>query len=361
MNWLLKLMYKYNFFIGIEKLYTLLPRYFGGGRSFHPVSLSFSGDYTCNAKCQHCLYWNDKNAPSMRKRMQNRKGEEMTRFDISSMLQQAKDIGIKTLSIHGGEPTIYRHFEWLLKEAKYFGFTINFFTNGTNLTENLVYLICCKYNVNIITFSIHGTEKVHDSISRSEGSYRKIMKALNRFERFKRAGHKIPDLRASTTIQKENQSDLYMLFKILRETLISNWTVQLPWVLDAVKDEVTDVNMVVVFDQKRQIRHVNKHFPNLKVTFSTDEAINSLTDGKTYKKMNWCPALYTRLYVNPYGDVIPCISLDAVGHTLGNVRLNTIKEIWNGNRFQSYRRNMRGNLPDLCSYCCFIDRSEILR
>jgi radical SAM protein with 4Fe4S-binding SPASM domain len=66
---------------------------------------------------------------------------------------------------------------------------------------------------------------------------------------------------------------------------------------------------------------------------------------------SFCIYPWIHMYVNPDGSVLPCCVGEYDKH-LGNVRENTIEEIWNNDRYKQLRRNMlEGKKCDTCRAC----------
>lgn len=61
------------------------------------------------------------------------------------------------------------------------------------------------------------------------------------------------------------------------------------------------------------------------------------------------------MYVNPDGSVLPCCVADYSKH-MGNVRHNTVEQIWNNDKYRSMRQKMlRGRKCEECSGCYAVE------
>jgi len=66
-----------------------------------------------------------------------------------------------------------------------------------------------------------------------------------------------------------------------------------------------------------------------------------------------CHAGHSLLYISPYGNVTPCVVFPMV---VGNVRVQTIEEIWNHSpELVAYRQQHVGQSPT-CRSCPFVER-----
>jgi radical SAM protein with 4Fe4S-binding SPASM domain len=69
-----------------------------------------------------------------------------------------------------------------------------------------------------------------------------------------------------------------------------------------------------------------------------------------------CPQAFFTMQINPDGKVVPCyqISYPAI---MGDTNFQTIQEIWNGDEYTKFRRNMlhgRDSANEVCAICNFI-------
>jgi radical SAM protein with 4Fe4S-binding SPASM domain len=75
--------------------------------------------------------------------------------------------------------------------------------------------------------------------------------------------------------------------------------------------------------------------------------------GRGDEKIRYCDNLFRRAFINIEGDVTPCCIPERP--VLGNIYKNAIKEIWNGNLYNDFRRKFySSDPPDCCKGCRFI-------
>lgn len=69
----------------------------------------------------------------------------------------------------------------------------------------------------------------------------------------------------------------------------------------------------------------------------------------------FCIYPWIHLYINPDGSVLPCCVADYSKH-MGNVRHNSIEQIWNNEKYKSMRQKMmRGRKCEECSGCYAVE------
>ena len=60
---------------------------------------------------------------------------------------------------------------------------------------------------------------------------------------------------------------------------------------------------------------------------------------------NWCPRLYDFVYITMKGEVTPCCELPR--YIVGDLKTQTLEEIWNGKKMNAYRNNHK----KICKDC----------
>ena len=89
-----------------------------------PDYIQFYPTLRCNRACEFCF---NKEMPFV---------PDMPLESFRTMLNRLNRIGVKTIDIIGGEPTLHRDIITIIQEAEQIGFNVNLSSNGTN-TETL--------------------------------------------------------------------------------------------------------------------------------------------------------------------------------------------------------------------------------
>lgn len=147
--------------------------------------------YECNNNCRFC-YCGDKRD----------KYKSMSTKEIKSELKAGRERGSTFVDFLGGEPTIRKDLEELIKYAKEIGYkTISVTTNGRlfsymDFSEKMI-----NAGLNSAVFSIHGHNAgLHDYLTRVKGSFSQAIDGIKNLKQIK------PDLYIciNTTIVKQN-------------------------------------------------------------------------------------------------------------------------------------------------------------
>ena len=150
----------------------------------------------CNNKCVFCYYKN--------------KGDK--NIDIKTLEKYArflKKMDVKNLILIGGEPTIHPDFLNIVSMfSEKYGLTPSVVTNGKKLADKSFAREVMKHS-KVVTFSIEGTEKIHNALTGTNSFYSTIQGLKNCIEI---DGRKIG---TNTTISSQNVDNLPTLIDLL--------------------------------------------------------------------------------------------------------------------------------------------------
>ncbi len=155
-------------------------------------TLSLEPTNRCNRACLHCF--------------RNRADpyEDLPLTTAEQLLVQAKELGIFTVSLTGGEVALYPHLGELLRMITARGFGLSLVTNGSRFEDNLLPLLLepkVKARLKSVVLSLDGAEVAHDGL-RGGGSYNEVLRAA------KLCKEKGLPLSLKTTITALNQQEL---------------------------------------------------------------------------------------------------------------------------------------------------------
>ncbi|OIO33125.1 MAG: hypothetical protein AUJ70_03725, partial [Candidatus Omnitrophica bacterium CG1_02_40_15] len=256
----------------------------------------------CNLNCIHC-YVTKQDEP------------ELTTREVKSCLRQLSDLGTLFLAITGGELFTRKDIFDILACAKKNKFCITILTNGTLIDKNCIKFLK-RYGIKAIGISLYGdNEKLHDKVTRVKGSFLNTMKAIS--------------------MLNEEKITFYVKYVLMD----CNWQ-SFRKVADSFKKDGTRLicsgNITPKEDRKKDplkltIKGANLrkfYMSNLDFAKKTEfiDLIKYSRDRDTSPANYICKAGRAEVFINPYGEVKPCIVFPS-GY-MGNIRRNSLKSIW---------------------------------
>lgn len=125
-------------------------------------------NYLCNFKCKHCAI----------ERFKQNKGKTLTVADVKRIADQADKMGLASICISGGEPTIFPDLKDVIKAINPKRFIISIDTNGWVLNEEKVKELV-KMGVDRIHLSLDGLDSYHNAFRGTKGSWAKSVSILD--------------------------------------------------------------------------------------------------------------------------------------------------------------------------------------
>ena len=130
---------------------------------------------SCNLRCIYCL----SSAPFVNEQGNNGNEIKLSLEDIKNNIKQAKELGIKTVSITGsGEPLLYKNLRELIKFIKRLDLEVVLFTNSLLLNKDLAVWLNEK-NVNLMVKLNSFSPKINDKLVGIEGAQKIFLEKIN--------------------------------------------------------------------------------------------------------------------------------------------------------------------------------------
>ena len=147
----------------------------------------------CNERCLHCY----RGCNSTRKGF-------LSAAQTKNVLKQAKNLGVKSVTITGGEALLNPEWREIVEIADDLDYQTLLFTNGSLLNEKDMDFLSNVKNLKEVQISLYSMEEsVHDSITGLKGSCEKTKNAIKLLRE-----RKIP-LFVSCSVMKENKSAVF--------------------------------------------------------------------------------------------------------------------------------------------------------
>jgi len=255
--------------------------------------VEFAITYRCQAHCVHCLQ-----TELVCER------PELTPSEIGRIASDFYEFGGLNINITGGEPLLRDDlFECIAAASPRKGF-VTLASNGLYLSWPLARELK-RAGIRMVTISLDGaTASSHDAIRGVPGCFDQVLAAA----RYCREAGMRVFLNTIMTRQNEESGEIYEIIDLVRREG-HTCTINLPYAVGA-WEGVTD-NRLTPEQMKRYWELV--HQPGVR----WEGDANYLQEG--------CPAGTEKIYITPYGDLMPCAVIHA---SFGNLRERRLLELY---------------------------------
>jgi MoaA/NifB/PqqE/SkfB family radical SAM enzyme len=318
-------------------------------RSLAKVNLSVT--HACNYRCKTCKIW--------RKYLENPelRDQELTLAEYTGLFEANREI--LWLSLTGGEPFLRDDLTEIVVSAlenvdKLR--VVNIATNGSlpkRIEKSLSEILDCRRRPVYISveISLDGKEPIHNEIRGVKDAYQRSLETFRRLRRLKEEGkNELFDVKFEYTMSKYNSGMLKETIDQLAEEErsigLDDFIITFAhksFFYDNLEDDVSSETEMTL----KEISWFLKNYP--KKSFEDRIARSFLKMSIKYFGEDWrppCVAGEHSCFINPYGDVYPCITMN---YPLGNLRTDgfSLREILNNDRSRIFRRKIR----DTCVTC----------
>lgn len=233
---------------------------------------------------------------------------------------EAEDF-IKHCYLHlWGEPTLNKHLPEMIRKTKEFA-TVDLATHGLFIDEAMAEVLA---ECDTVSVSIDGIDQETYEKYRVGGKLEDAMRGLRLL--VKKCGHKV---NWTFVVFRENEHQIREAKRIADE-IGANIGFKPPLFWDKSKMDAS----MPASEQFRRYQLVNGEWQ-----LKADRLK--------------CREFWETVYVLPSGDVTTCCYDGAAEYVVGNVKQNTLLEVWNGEAYNTMRANhMAGRLNPMClAYC----------
>ncbi|MBP1613808.1 MAG: Radical domain protein [Bacteroidetes bacterium] len=311
-------------------------------RKYQPVTAVWEVTMGCNMNCIHC--GSSCNKPY---------ADELTTSEALSLIKEMAQLGVKWVTLSGGEPLTREDLPQLIKCLRENSLGANVITNGWLLAEKAHLLK--EAGVCVVAVSIDGTKEIHDTIRR-QGSFERDMEGIRLLRQLG------IEVGAITTITKKNLANLKELREKLIEAGVDSWQVQIGLPMGNLlkhKENVMTpehVDEIIDFCYETALDGRIRMYPADCIGYYTVK--EQEVKRRSYKAENalWegCNAGVRGFGVLQNGDIIGCTSVRDKEFIEGNIRERSLNDIWNDENAFRWRRELKKEmLSGECQKCIY--------
>ena len=311
----------------------------------------------CNIKCKICDVWKQEFR------------EELATDEVKSLIDQAIDMGIKTIYFTGGEALLRKDIFELINYASRPGIITTVNTNGSFITEGFAREIVSSKLRNI-NFSIDGaTPEMHNSI-RGDNVFEKAIKAIEFINYYKKILHRENtdgeerklDIAMASVIMKCNIEELPRLAGLAKEMGCCYISFQ-PLVCNGnlLESNNFQTDFWIGEEDIPKLRKVFQELECMKKDMARDICIDFMPEKtiqhfKKERTVNTCFAGFSRIFVNPRGDIsFVCFP------SFGNVKTASLETVWHSEEAYAIREKLKSCTVNCTQFCSERPQSDDIR
>lgn len=271
--------------------------------------------YGCNARCVFCPMGREENQIKGR----------MDSATFEKIVEEAVKNNVKVLSPYlQNDPLVDRNLHEHVQIIRSIRGRRSYpktkiITNGGLLTEERAYALI-KAGLEYIVFSVHGVDKqIYDNIMQGP-KFETVIQNIDTFLRIKQElGVKNPHIEVWAVLTKD------------------------------VEDQLADTK---AFWHERDVTFKGRQLDN-RANPEIIDASEFASDDIEWKFAYYCTIPYWRAWILWNGDMVLCCVDWERTAVFGNIHQNSIKEIWNGEKYRDYRLRMKNRdlAGTLCEHC----------
>lgn len=297
-------------------LYRVKWNYFPkiGFLSKFPLHVDIETTDKCNLKCVMCVHGQGKDAA----------GGFIDKDFAKKIIREAAEGGVYSIKLNWrGEPALHKDLSELVRFAKECGIMeVQINTNGLPFSEQKIKDII-EAGLDRVIFSVDANSGKTYSRIRIGGNFEVLIKNIESFIRIRKVLHiKKPFIRLQMVRMKENQDEV--------DGFIQRW-----------KSRVDDLRVSDVTDRGQ----------GQELIVGDQIAVGRIK----------CPQPWQRLVISRDGVVSGCCSDWYQNLVVGDMKKNSLKNIWRGEKMNMLRRRILDKRMDECEPCksCYVKESYI--
>lgn len=294
---------------------------------FFPEFASWESTLSCSMRCEHC-------GLSAGPLQGCERGREFNTSEAMQMFSDIASLGVKRLCISGGEFTVRKDWKILLEAALQKFEAVRQITNGFIGERILREIEKIQLHEKItLSVSVDGLEDTHDK-NRCKNSFNKVSEIFQSDSPIYRT--------AITTVMNKNIDELGDLFLWLMNRNVSVWSIQIGLPEGRMPySEFIGIDKIKfladsILDWQTFARGIMEIIP--------DDCFGYCHKMRNEYPWHGCQAGRNLVTILSNGDVTGCPTTFDV--PCGNIREQSIQEIWNGDKMNNFRLNIP--VCDLC-------------
>jgi radical SAM protein with 4Fe4S-binding SPASM domain len=304
-----------------------------------PIYAVWEVTLQCDLACRHCG-----------SRAGHARTDELSTAECLDLVRQMAELGVMEVTLIGGEAYLRDDWTDIIREIRRLGMSATMTTGGRGITAEKA-RAAKEAGLESASVSIDGNEATHDRLRGVKGSYQSAFQAM---DLLRAAGVKVS---TNTQINRLTLPELPELLEALALHGGHSWQLQLTVPMGRAADEpevlFQPYEMLELFPLLGQLK---KRADELRVRIWPGNNIGYFGPYESVLKGNMprghmasCGAGRSTLGIEADGAIKGCPSLPTEAWTGGNIRDNSLKDIWERSAPLRYTRDR--TVEDLWGYC----------
>lgn len=271
----------------------------------------------CNLSCEMCDLWKSK-------------GEELSREAILNVIDDLKKMGVRVISITGGEPLLRKDVFDIMHYIKKRGMFLDLSTNGTLITEHVAERLL-ETGVDTVSVSFDSNDPgIFDKLRGKRGTHGKV---LNGIDNLLRISNGSINTTVNILISPRTLDKIIETVDFLKNLGVKN--------IGFIPVHNFSGKKYLNFsgEQKNKLKNVIENLIEIKkesgLIDNTEEYLKTIENFVLHgKRSRLCGAGFFTIVINSNGDIYPCFGMLELGNKIGNIRDKNIKDILNSDKFK---------------------------
>ena len=256
--------------------------------------------------------------------------DELDTKDALELIRQLAELGVREVSLHGGEAFLRHDLFELVKAIRNAGMVASMVTGGRGLSRDLAQRMK-DADITAVSVSIDGPRAVHDGLRGNVGSFDNAMAALDHLES---AGVSVA---ANTQVNRENLRELHALYDTLRTHPLYGWQVQLMVPMGRAADEpglwLEPYDLLELMPTLGELRERSDRdeiplWPGDNVGYFGPFEDSVRGDRVPSGCSSGCGGGVLAIGIEANGDIKGCSAMASEGFVAGNVRTHALRKLW---------------------------------
>lgn len=302
--------------------------------------------YRCNESCPMCHL-----------RLKSGTRPELSREQMLNVANQMADLGVAGISLTGGEPLLREDVLDVIRLLKRRGVPVSISTNGLKLGDKALAHELLATGIDSVAVSLDGPDAhSHDASRGRAGVFDRTIEGVQHLLAARKQIGSTAFVTLASAVGAKNVDAFEGIVALAKRIGVDN--VSMNPVHDTYGDRnPADPGIYLSLGEGEAIR-LSERLLSLRAQYgnidSSPAYLRLLTDFFQGKPLAMrCYAPYFSIYVDCYGDVLPCAGYFYENKPVMNLGDMTLKELWRSRAYEMERRKL--NKCRACYYSCMAE------